>query len=172
MVFLGLAHLQERKKARVGFKKTKIMSILNTLSLKLSSFLSNKYQIEENELELLTKIGENSLKSTLKNHVLKHGTDELENILLEKTVANKTKIHQVAIENLTLEINQLKTIKNLDENFAQSAIDFVLYYLIQSFKTSNLPKNLNGICDFLDIDKSLVKAINSPFGKMFGKFMK
>jgi hypothetical protein len=50
------------------------------------------------------------------------------------------------------------------------ASNYLVDEIVRAYQNSSNTKDLDGICSFLGIDKNLLKMINSPMGKMFGKF--
>ena len=56
------------------------------------------------------------------------------------------------------------------EEVSDYASSYLVDEIITAYQSSSESKDLDGICTFLGIDKNLLKMINSPMGKMFGKF--
>jgi predicted RND superfamily exporter protein len=140
-------------------------------SLKLAT--KQKYNFDEPKLFALSAAGQNSLTQSLKSYVLKNGTSDIENILLGKLDFNGSKLQEVATDKLRQDLKE----RNLADDSEINEISvFSTNYLINEFKEgfmrSGNTKDLDGICQFLGIDKSMLKMINSPVGKMFGKFFK
>jgi hypothetical protein len=56
------------------------------------------------------------------------------------------------------------------EEVADYASSYLVDQIVTAYQLSSESKDLDGICNFLGIGKNLLKMINSPMGKMFGKF--
>lgn len=146
-------------------------SFFNSIQNQLDVFLKQSFSLDSNNQNTLCKIGEDSLKKTLKQYVLKNGTQELEQILYQKTEPKSSKLSKTATENLLQDLDKNKmNLPFKNQEIAEKSIDFLIKFTVESFQSSSFPKNTDGICGFLGIDKSILKAINSPVGKLFGKF--
>ena len=103
--------------------------------------------------------------------MLKNGTKDIEDILLDKTHFEGSKMQSFCYQNFHKDIAE-KNILNKQQT--DEVASFLINQLISQFKTgfnaSGNTKDLNGICQFLSIDKALLGLVNSPVTKFFGNF--
>jgi hypothetical protein len=61
----------------------------------------------------------------------------------------------------------------IDAGIAPELADYSSRFLVdaiqKAFVNSGESPDFDGVCNFLQVDKNLLKMINSPMGKMFGK---
>lgn len=121
----------------------------------------------------VSEAGKASIINSLKSFVIKNGTAEIEAVLLNKSSFNGTALQKFCFQNFEKDIADKKILSVEQTN---EVAEFSINYLIDQFKIgfqhSGNSKDLDGICKFLDIDKKLLQLVNSPVGKMFGKFFK
>jgi hypothetical protein len=134
---------------------------------------ATRYHFEENDLFALSAAGQNSLTQVLKQYVIKNGTSDIENILLGKMDFQGSQFQAVATEKLQQDLKERKILDDAQlKDVSVFSMDFLIDKFRQGFQDSGNSKDLDGICEFLSIDKNMLKMINSPVGKMFGKFFK
>lgn len=139
----------------------------------LKNATREKYKYDEAKLFSLSAAGQNSLTQTLKQYVIKHGTSDLENILLGKLDFEGSRLQAVATEKLEEDLKERRILGPEElKDVSVFSTNFLIKEFREGFLRSGHTKDLDGICGFLGIDKSMVKMINSPVGKMFGKFFK
>ncbi len=146
---------------------------LQEVAESLKTATRNKYHFEEADLFALSAAGQNSLTQTLKQYVIKNGTADIEHILLGKLNFEGSKFQAVATEQLMKDLKERKILDDAQlKDVSVFSTDFLINKFKQGFLDSGNSKDLDGICAFLGIDKTMLKMINSPVGKMFGKFFK
>jgi hypothetical protein len=165
--------------AAIVIRKSKIVNynmnheFLKEVGESLKTATRNKYHFEENDLFALSAAGQNSLTQVLKQYVMKNGTSDIENILLGKMDFQGSKFQAVATEKLQQDLKERKILPDDQlKDVSVFSTDFLIDKFRQGFQNSGNSKDLDGICAFLGIDKNMLKMINSPMGKMFGKFFK
>jgi len=132
-----------------------------------------KYNFDEADLFALSAAGQNSLTQSLKQYVIKNGTADIEGILLGKMDFRDSKFQATATEQLQKDLKERKILDDQQlQEVSSFSTDFLIKAIKDGFDQSGSSKDLDGICAFLGIDKTMLKMINSPVGKMFGKFFK
>jgi hypothetical protein len=140
---------------------------------KLKTATREKYNFDEATIFSLSATGQNSLTQSLKSYVMKFGTADIENILLGKLDFNGSKLQAIATDKLRKDVKERKVIPDEQvDDVSLFSSNFLIKEFTDGFQSSGYSKDLDGICAFLDIDKTMLKMINSPVGKMFGKFFK
>ncbi|MDP2174989.1 MAG: hypothetical protein Q8K70_03660 [Bacteroidota bacterium] len=127
-----------------------------------------QFNISDSKFDELSEISVIALKKTIQNHVLKNGTDELKELLLLKKESANALLVKNAIKDLEMVL--LPDLKTNAQSFSQFVVNQMTQKLVKAFQASGHPKNLDGICLFLNIDKNLIKLANSKMGRFFGKF--
>ncbi len=145
-------------------------SIIDQLYTSLSEQLKTKFGLEETQLKSIASAGQNSMTATLKTYVLKNGSSEIEQILLgtKQYEASGLKVEAEKELKQTLSNNGFNHEKK--DEIAVFSLSHLVSELVKSFTNSNYSKDLDGICGFIGIDKNILKMVNSPMGKMLGKF--
>lgn len=144
---------------------------LDELSNGLKLAISEKFGIQSPDLESITASGQNSLTSGLKDFVLKNGSKEIESILLKQSGFAGSALQTNIVQKLSSDLMGKHSMQaDKAKEMAGFASGFLVEKIISLFQNSGASKDINGICDFLGIDKNLLKMVNSPVGKMFGKF--
>ncbi|MCC6818272.1 MAG: hypothetical protein IT245_05235 [Bacteroidia bacterium] len=139
----------------------------------LSQVLKEKFGIKSSQMRILVSKGQLALKETLKNHILKNGTKEAEDIICSKIGYHGSLLAQIAIAALTNDLKNSKEIEvNDPESISETAVNTLFEGLRTRFEQSGQTKDTEGVCKFLGIDPKLLKMVNSPVGKFFGKFIK
>lgn len=145
-------------------------TFLNNINQQLIKAIRDKYHYDEAKVLLISEAGRSSVIGSLKQFVLKNGTAEIEGILLDKVPFNSSKLRVLAFDNFQKDIAGKKI---LDASTTHEVADFSINFLIEQFKEgfnrSGFSRDLDGICNFLEIDKKLIKLANSPVTKFFGK---
>jgi hypothetical protein len=129
---------------------------------------TQQFNIIDSKFDELSEISVSALKKTIQNHVLKNGTAELEELLLLKKESTNALLIKNAIQDLEMVL--LPDLKTSAMPFSQFVVNQMAQKLVKEFQASSHPKDLNGICLFLNIDKNLIKLANSKMGRFFGKF--
>ncbi|MDI1235414.1 MAG: hypothetical protein PSX81_14125 [bacterium] len=146
---------------------------LNQINQDLIKSIKAKYQMDDSKVLAVSEAGKASIISSLKSFVIKNGTTEIESVLLNKSSFNGTSLQKFCFQNFEKDIADKKILSATETN---EVAEFSINYLIDRFKLgfveSGNSKDLDGICKFLDIDKKLLNLVNSPVGKILGKFFK
>jgi hypothetical protein len=144
---------------------------LNNIQNELKAALHSKYQLDDSSVIALSEVGQTSIISSLKHFVLKNGTAEIEGILLNKISFNGSELQKISLANLQKDISD-KNVLSDDPSLeiADFSINLLINRFKESFQQSANTKDLDGICNFLGIDKKILGLVNSPVGKIFGKF--
>ncbi len=145
--------------------------ILENIKNNLTAGLKNKFGFGDEQVSALTAGAQNGLLQCLKDFVLKNGSKEIESILLKKTVFSGSALEAAVKKQLS---SDLVSVQSLDAKKADEVAGFasenIVNNLVDGFQNSIYTKDTDGICSFMGIDKNLLKMLNSPVGKMFGKF--
>jgi hypothetical protein len=148
-------------------------AFLNQINQSLIHSIKAKYNMDDAKVLAVSEAGKTSIINSLKSFVIKNGTTEIEAVLLNKTSFNGTALQKFCFQNFEKDIAD-KRILSIEQT--NEVAEFSINYLIDQFKTgfndSGNSRDLDGICKFLDIDKKLLNLVNSPVGKMLGKFFK
>ncbi|HEY1044897.1 MAG TPA: hypothetical protein VGF79_00565 [Bacteroidia bacterium] len=145
--------------------------IINQIKDTLVSSLKNKFGLEDAVIDKMTAMGVNNLTSGLKQYVLKNGTTEIEDILTGKMELAGSGIRKSLTEGLGKELASGFTQEaGRSGEIAEFSIDNLVGGLKGAFLSSTHSKDIDGIADFIGVDKNLLKMANSPAAKFFGKF--
>lgn len=148
-------------------------AFLNKINQSLIQSIKAKYSMDDAKVLAVSEAGKSSIINSLKSYVLKNGTNEIEAVLLNKTNFNGTALQKFCFQNFEKDIADKKILSVQQTN---EVAEFSINYLIDQFKLgfnqSGNSRDLDGICQFLDIDKKLLNLVNSPVGKVLGKFFK
>ena len=144
---------------------------LNQVNASLIKELQSKYNFDDAKVRTLGEAGKTSILGSLKQFVLKNGTSEIEGILLDKVKFNGSKLQTVSFANFQKDITEKKLLGAEQTNdVAAFSINHLIDRFKEGFNASGYSKDLDGICNFLEIDKKILGLVNSPVAKMFGKF--
>jgi len=148
-------------------------AFLNQINQSLIHSIKAKYNMDDAKVLAVSEAGKTSIINSLKSFVIKNGTTEIEAVLLNKNSFNGTALQKFCFQNFEKDIADKSILSVAQTN---EVAEFSINYLIDQFKTgfndSGNSRDLDGICKFLDIDKKLLNLVNSPVGKMLGKFFK
>ena len=148
------------------------LEFLNKINNELIKDIKAKHNFDDAKVLTISEAGKSSIISSLKQFVLKNGTKDIEDILLDKTHFEGSKMQSFCYQNFHKDIAE-KNILNKQQT--DEVASFLINQLISQFKTgfnaSGNTKDLNGICQFLSIDKALLGLVNSPVTKFFGNFL-
>lgn len=137
----------------------------------LNSSLRERFGLDDQQLKSVSAAGQNTLTQTLKSYVMKNGSGEIEQIILGQKKYDQSGL-KVEAEKAIKPIVMQSGIEHVQkEEIGQFALRRAVELLVQAFAESGHSKDLDGICAFIGIDKNLLKMVNSPMGKLFGKFM-
>jgi len=152
-----------------GFKNNKMdRQLIEKIGEGLKSNIGSKFSLDANKVNSLVSTG---LTECIKQFVMKNGSKEIEEILLNQKAFEGSAFQMVVKNQLK---NDFVSKGILDAEPAAEVSGYASNYLVDeivtAYQSSSNTKDLDGICNFLGIDKNLLKMINSPMGKMFGKF--
>lgn len=145
-------------------------AIIDQLYASLSEQLTSKFGLETQQLNSIASAGQNSMTSTLKSYVMKHGSSEIEQILLGTKQYEASGLKVEAEKDLKHTLTNSGFSHDRKDEIAAFSLSHWVSELVKSFTNSNYSKDLDGICGFIGIDKNILKMVNSPMGKMLGKF--
>lgn len=139
----------------------------------LGSGLNQEFGFDASATGKLTSAGQEVLEKSLRSFVLKNGSEEIEAILLGKLDFRESMLYPAINKDLSSHL-EAKGLTGQHDSKAVSEFSSVLLvdFLVKAFSGSAYAKDRDGICAFLGIDPKLLKMINSPAGKLFGKFFK
>ncbi len=145
--------------------------LLNKINDKLKVLIKEKYELNSYDVNQLSHAGQMSFQESIKKFVMKNGTSEIEQMMFNQLSPEKSEL----VKQAKLELNKAIVDKQIldhakSENLAGFSCDFLIQEIIKEFNETNHPKNTDGIADFLGIDSNLLKLVNSPAAKFFGKF--
>jgi hypothetical protein len=144
---------------------------INEIRNGLETALKEQFNLGGDELKSVSATGQNSLMDGLKQFVMKNGSKEIESILLKQKAFEGSDLEKSIGARLSTDI---KSKHQMPDDKAKSvsnfASNFLVEHIVSAFQASSESKDLDGICSFIGIDKNLLKMVNSPVGKMFGKF--
>ncbi len=146
-------------------------SITDKIFADLNSSLKECYGLNEQQLKSVSAAGQNTLTQTLKSYVMKNGSGEIEQILLGQKTYDGSGLKVEAEKDIKVAVNAAGIDHPQKEEIGQFALSKAVDLLVGAFTASGYSKDLDGICGFIGIDKNLLKMVNSPMGKLFGKFM-
>lgn len=137
----------------------------------LKSNIGNKFSLDADKVNSLVVTGQNGLTECIKQFVMKNGSKEIEEILLKQKTFEGSGF-QTVVQNQLKNDFVSKGLLEAEHSAEVStyASNYLVNEIVTAYQDSSESKDLDGICNFLGIDKNLLKMINSPMGKMFGKF--
>lgn len=138
--------------------------VLNALETGLGQALKERFAGADTAA--LLQNGKSVLTDALKSYVLKQGSKELEAILLEQTDFASSALRPVLTARLKAAAGAVPEAAEM----ADFSADYLVNGLLKAYRASGHSKDLDGICAFTGIDKSMLAMVNSPMGKLFGKF--
>jgi hypothetical protein len=144
---------------------------LKSIQASLNTELKNRFNLDEQKINDITSTGVNSITSGLKSFVMKNGTKEIEQIMFKEKSFEGSDLKQFALGDLTKSLTKYfdgdsaKT-----EQVASFSITHLIESLVDKFGQSGKSKDLDGIAEFLGIDKNIIKMANSGAAKFLGKF--
>lgn len=148
-------------------------AIIDGMLQELGTGLNRQFGFDSDITADLTSAGQEVLQKSLKSFVLKHGSSEIEDILLGKLQFRDSALYSIINKDLSSQIEARKLAAHHDpKTVSEFSSSLLVDFLVKAFTNSNYPKDRDGICAFLGIDPKLLKVINSPAGKLFGKFFK
>lgn len=142
---------------------------MDEIAMRLRQTLQEKYKREGAELDDLLQAGQHSLTESIKKFIKKNGTREVEDILMQRKDFNGSELKRLAVSSLERDLKAMGMKPDESDELASFSSCFLAEELVLAFQQSGNSRDINGICDFLGIDKSLVKIINSPAGRFLGK---
>lgn len=145
--------------------------LLNKINEKLKLLIKEKYNLLPYDVDQLSQVGQMSFQESIKKFVLKNGTIEIEQMMFNQLSPDKSELVKQAKTELFKDIKE-KNILDVEksESLANFSCDFLIQEIIKEFNLTNNPRNTDGIANFLGIDSNLLKLVNSPAAKFFGKF--
>lgn len=144
---------------------------LNTINNELIKDIKAKYNFDDAKVLTVSEAGKASIIGSLKQFVLKNGTKEIEEILLDKIPFEGSKLQAFSFQNFQKDIAEKNILdKTQTDEVAKYSINHLINQFKSGFNSSGNSKDLDGICKFLGIDKSLLGLVNSPVTKFLGKF--
>lgn len=146
-------------------------AVTDKLFADLNSSLKERFGLDEQQLRSVSAAGQNTLTQTLKSYVMKNGSAEIEQILLGQKSYEVSGLKTEADKDIKTAVNAAGINHPQKEAIGQFALSKAVDLLVTAFTASTYSKDLDGICGFIGIDKNLLKMVNSPMGKLFGKFM-
>jgi hypothetical protein len=137
----------------------------------LKSNIGNTFSLDTDKVNSLVVTGQNGLTECIKQFVMKNGSKEIEEILLKQKTFEGSGFQTVVKNQLKNDfVSKGLLVAEQSEEVADYASSYLVDQIVTAYQSSSESKDLDGICNFLGIDKNLLKMINSPMGKMFGKF--
>ena len=147
------------------------IQLLESIALGLKTQLQSQFGLNETQVASMMASSQNTLSDAIKQYVMKNGSKDIESILLKQSEFEGSAFQAQVQTQLK---NQLQSHGNIEvseaQNLSQFASKYMVDQVVNTFQSSEYSKDLDGICAFLGIDKNLLKMVNSPVGKMFGKF--
>ena len=144
---------------------------METIGLDMQVALEEKFGIEPVKLTGIVASGQNSLTAGMKTFVMKHGSGEIEAILLKQKDFSGSKLQSFVVKQLGSDLSAAHGMAETQASeIAGFSADYLVKRIVNAFQEADVSKDLDGICVFIGIDKNLLKMVNSPVGKMFGKF--
>jgi hypothetical protein len=137
----------------------------------LNDSLKSTYGLNDAQLKSISAAGQNTLTQTLKSYVMKNGSSEIEQILLGQKQYEGSGLKVQAERDIQTAIQSAGIDHPQKDEIGKFALSKSVELLVGAFAASTYGKDLDGICGFIGIDKNLLKMVNSPMGKLFGKFM-
>lgn len=137
----------------------------------LKSNIGSKFSLDAEKVNSLVATGQNGLTECIKQFVMKSGSKEIEDILLKHKTFEGSAFQMVVKNQLKNDfVSKGLLAAEPAAEVSGYASNYLVDEIVTAFQNSSDSKDLDGICNFLGIDKNLLKMINSPMGKMFGKF--
>lgn len=147
--------------------------VFEHIKSELYKVLQDRFNLKEANLEKLVQKGQEALKTNIIGHVSKEGTGELEAIITRKIDFKISRIYLSGVNSLTKELTGLDALQGNDPGVVSDVAVVTLVTALQdAFSKSGQSGDTQGICKFLGLDPMLLKVVNSPVGKMFGKLFK
>ncbi len=144
---------------------------LNQINQELIKAIKAKYQMDDAKVLAVSEAGKYSIINSLKSFVLKKGTADIEAVLLNKKSFNGSELQTYCFKNFEKDIADKQLLsKEQTNNIAEFSINYLIDQFKSGFQNSGQTKDLDGICNFLDIDKKMLNLVNSHVGKILGKF--
>lgn len=143
---------------------------LNQAIPDLKTALESRFLLEPAELEELLSIGKESLAEAIKSYIKKHGTKELEQIILQKMAFQGSELEKYSVSQLERDLKDSNLRVHTGHGIEAFSAGFLVDSVVRNFRNSGMSKDRDGICRFLGIDKNILKLINSPAGRILGKF--
>ena len=144
--------------------------LLSQIGKNLQTALSHQFNIDKDRVQHMVEELKGALQDGLKQFVIKSGSKELEDLVTNAKPFQGSGF-QAYMNALLGKILVEKS--NVQTDLAPQLADFASRFLVEdiqkAFKASGEAADFDGVCNFLQVDKNLLKMINSPMGKMFGK---
>ena len=144
--------------------------LLSQISQALQSALAHQFNIESDRVQKMVSELKEALQDGLKQFVIKSGSKELEDLVTNAKPFQGSGF-QAYMNSLlqTILIEKSKVESGLATELADFSSRFLVDAIQKAFVASDESPDFDGVCNFLQVDKNLLKMINSPMGKMFGK---
>ena len=144
--------------------------LLSQIGQDLQTALAQQFNLEADRVQSMVTELKGALQDGLKQFVIKSGSKELEDLVIN-TKPFQGSGFQAYMNALLMKILVEKS--KIDNGLATKLADFSSRFLVdaiqKAFVNSGESPDFDGVCNFLQVDKNLLKMINSPMGKMFGK---
>jgi hypothetical protein len=144
--------------------------LISQIENDLQDALAKQFNLEPHRVQDLMNELKVALQDGLKQFVIKSGSKELEDLVIN-TKPFQGSGFQAYMNALLMKILVEKS--KIDNGLATKLADFSSRFLVdaiqKAFVASGESPDFDGVCNFLQVDKNLLKMINSPMGKMFGK---
>lgn len=144
--------------------------LISQIENDLQDALAKQFNLEPHRVQDLMNELKVALQDGLKQFVIKSGSKELEDLVIN-TKPFQGSGFQAYMNALLMKILVEKS--KIDNGLATKLADFSSQFLVdaiqKAFVASGESPDFDGVCNFLQVDKNLLKMINSPMGKMFGK---
>lgn len=144
--------------------------LLSQIGQNLQTALAQQFNLEADRVQSMVTELKGTLQDGLKQFVIKSGSKELEDLVIN-TKPFQGSGFQAYMNALLVKILIEKS--KIDAGIAPELADYSSRFLVdaiqKAFVNSGESPDFDGVCNFLQVDKNLLKMINSPMGKMFGK---
>ena len=144
--------------------------LLSQIGQNLQTALAQQFNLEADRVQSMVTELKGALQDGLKQFVIKSGSKELEDLVIN-TKPFQGSGFQAYMNALLVKILIEKS--KIDAGIAPELADYSSRFLVdaiqKAFVNSGESPDFDGVCNFLQVDKNLLKMINSPMGKMFGK---
>lgn len=153
---------------RIHLRMNKIL--LSQIGQDLQAALAQQFNLEANRVQTMVSELKGALQDGLKQFVIKSGSKELEDLVINAKPFQGSGFQaymnvllvKILVEKSKIELALAPELADFSSRFLVDAIQ-------KAFVASGENPDFDGVCNFLQIDKNLLKMINSPMGKMFGK---